>query len=178
MVIIYIYIYVGKNTQTKEQLYGPIPPFPLTIQVRWTKYNVFPRNLTVGWPIKVYLHHLCADTGCSLEDLLRVMPDRDKLQERERERERERDLRRQHDLIYILSSLCHAASTYFPDPLSPFVSLIFHFRQVLQTTSCVRANKDYHDSHQGTTVTKTFFFNLKFEWRKKEKKLWARQIIK
>ena len=39
-------------------------------------------TLTHGWasvnrPAKTYLHHLCVDTGCSLEDLLRAMDDKD-----------------------------------------------------------------------------------------------------
>ena len=35
---------------------------------------------------------LCTDTGCSLEDLLETMEDKDKWRERERERERESEL--------------------------------------------------------------------------------------
>ena len=31
----------------------------------------------VGWPAKSYIHQLCADTECHLEDLPRVMADRD-----------------------------------------------------------------------------------------------------
>ena len=31
---------------------------------------------------KIYIHQLCADTGCSLEDLLGVIDDRDGWQER------------------------------------------------------------------------------------------------
>ena len=47
---------------------------------------------SVGWPARTYLHQLCADTGCSLEDLLGAMDDRDRWRERERERERVREI--------------------------------------------------------------------------------------
>ena len=33
---------------------------------------------SVGRPIRTYLKQLCTDTGCSLEDLLEVMDNRDK----------------------------------------------------------------------------------------------------
>ena len=33
-------------------------------------------NTTVGQPVKTYIYQLCADTGCHLEDLPRVMTDR------------------------------------------------------------------------------------------------------
>ena len=44
-------------------------------------------HTSVGW---AHMHQLCAETGCHIENLFRVMVDRDGLQERERERERER----------------------------------------------------------------------------------------
>ena len=39
---------------------------------------------------RIYLHQLCADTWCTLEDLPGAMDDRERWGERERERERER----------------------------------------------------------------------------------------
>ena len=48
----------------------------------WTCTNV---HACVGWPIKCYLHQLCADTGCSLVDLPGMMDNRKRRQERERE---------------------------------------------------------------------------------------------
>ena len=45
---------------------------------------------SVGRPARTYQQQFCSDTGCSLEDLPRVMDDRDRWKERERERERER----------------------------------------------------------------------------------------
>ena len=30
---------------------------------------------SIGWPVRIYLHQLCADTGCSLEHLPGVMED-------------------------------------------------------------------------------------------------------
>ncbi len=41
---------------------------------------------SVGRPASTYLHQLCADTGCSLEDLPGAMDDRDRWRERERKR--------------------------------------------------------------------------------------------
>ena len=38
-----------------------------------------------GWPARTYIQQLCADTGCSLEDLLGTMGDRDWWQESVRE---------------------------------------------------------------------------------------------
>ena len=38
-----------------------------------------------GQPAKTYIQQLCADTGCSLEDLLGVMDDRDGWRERVKE---------------------------------------------------------------------------------------------
>ena len=40
---------------------------------------------SVGRPARTYLHQLCADTGCSLKDLLGAMEDRDEWRERVRE---------------------------------------------------------------------------------------------
>ena len=33
--------------------------------------------ISVGWPAKTYIHLLCADTGCSLEDLPGAVNNRD-----------------------------------------------------------------------------------------------------
>ena len=46
-----------------------------------------------GWPARIYIQQLCADTGCSLEDLSRAMDDR------ERWRERVKELRIVHKII-------------------------------------------------------------------------------
>ena len=40
---------------------------------------------------RTYIHELCGDTECSLEELPRAMDNRDRLPERERERERKRE---------------------------------------------------------------------------------------
>ena len=37
---------------------------------------------SVGWPARTYVHQLCADTGCNLEDLVEVMDVSDEWQER------------------------------------------------------------------------------------------------
>ena len=39
--------------------------------------------------------------------------------------------------IYIYISSWHAASTDFPDPLSPLVTLIYRSRQIIHATSCI-----------------------------------------
>ena len=44
-------------------------------------------HASVGWPARTYIHQLCVNTGCSLENLLGVMDDRDRWRERERIRE-------------------------------------------------------------------------------------------
>ena len=82
---------------------GPLSPISKTIQERrrraepcwWSKdefiSDIFQWTPThergsIDRPARTYLHQLCADTGCRLEDL----DDRDGWGERERERERER----------------------------------------------------------------------------------------
>ena len=85
-----------KQHPTKQQLYSYLLPISKTIQIRWTRHsghcwrskNVLfsdvllwtssHRRTGVGRPTRTYLQHLCTDTGCSLEDLLVAMDDRDK----------------------------------------------------------------------------------------------------
>ena len=73
---------------TKQQLYGHLPPITKTIKVRrtihaghywrskdelisdvllWTPSH---GRAKIGRPARTYIQQLCADTGCSLEDLL------------------------------------------------------------------------------------------------------------
>ena len=40
------------------------------------------RHIIIGQPIKTYIHQLCMDTGCPLEELQRVMANRDGWRER------------------------------------------------------------------------------------------------
>ena len=81
---------------TKMQLYVHLPPITKTIYIRRTKQvghcwrsknklisDVFlwtPSHgrAKVGQPVRTYLQQLCADTGCSLEDLPRAMDNKDK----------------------------------------------------------------------------------------------------
>ena len=83
-----------RQHSTKQQLYSHIPPITKTIQIRWTRHmghywrskdklisNVLLWTLShgwakIGWPARTYLQQLCADTRCSLEDLLGVMGNR------------------------------------------------------------------------------------------------------
>ena len=85
---------------TKQQLYSHLPPITKTIRVRWTRHvehcwrsrdehisNVLlwtPSHgrAKAGQPARTYLQQLCADTGCSPEDLPGAMEDRDGWQER------------------------------------------------------------------------------------------------
>ena len=88
---------------TKQQLYSHLPSITKTIQVRRTRLaghcwrsrdeliiDILMRTLShgrakVGWPARIYIQQLCADTGCRLEDLLGSMDDRDGWRERARE---------------------------------------------------------------------------------------------
>ena len=91
---------------TKQQLYGHLLPSMKTIQVRWTRHaghcwrskdELLWRSKDLllwtpsygqakaGRPARTYIRQLCVDTGYSLENLLRVMDDRDEWQERVRE---------------------------------------------------------------------------------------------
>ena len=92
-----------KQHPIKKQLYGHLLPITKSIQVRrtrhaehcwrcgdelisdillWTPSHV---QAKAGWPARTYIQQLCADTGCSLEDLPGVMNDREGWQERVRE---------------------------------------------------------------------------------------------
>ena len=84
-----------KQHPTKQHLYGHLPPIMKNIQVRWTRHvehcwrsrdelisYVFlwtPSHgwAKVGWPTRTYIQQLCADTGCSLENLPEAMNDRE-----------------------------------------------------------------------------------------------------
>ena len=88
-------IIILEATPHKKQQYGHLPPITKTIQIRQTRYsghcwrskdelisNVLlwipsHRQAKVGQPARTYLQQLCVDTGCSLEDQLRVIDDRD-----------------------------------------------------------------------------------------------------
>ena len=88
---------------TRHQLYGHQPPITKTIQVRRTKHaghcwrsrdehindvllwtHTYGRA-KAGWPARTYIQQLCEDTGCSPEDLLESMNDREKWRERVRD---------------------------------------------------------------------------------------------
>ena len=90
---------------TRHQLYSHLLPITKTIQVRRTKHvghcwrsrdqlisDVLPWTPTygrakAGRPARTHIQQLCEDTGCSPEDLLEAM------NEREKRRERVRDIR-------------------------------------------------------------------------------------
>ena len=85
---------------TRHQLYGHLPPITKTIQVRRTKHaghcwksrEELIRDVLLwtptygrakaGWPARTYVQQLCEDTGCSPEDLLETMNDKEKWRER------------------------------------------------------------------------------------------------
>ena len=97
----------SKQYPTKQQLRGHLLPISKTLQIRrtrhsghcWRSKDKFINDVllwapsheraSVRQPARTYRQQLCTDTGCSLEDLTRVMNDRDIWRERERERERE-----------------------------------------------------------------------------------------
>ena len=85
---------------TRHQLYGHLPPITKTIQARRTRHaghcwrsrhelisDVLLWTSTygrakAGRPARTYIQQLCEDTGCSPEDLLEAMNNREKLRER------------------------------------------------------------------------------------------------
>ena len=85
---------------TRHQLYGHLPPITKTIQVRWTRHaGHYKRSreelisdvllwtptygrAKAGWPAQTYIQQLSEDTGCSPEDLLKALNDREKWRER------------------------------------------------------------------------------------------------
>ena len=80
---------------TKKQLYGHRPPITKNIKIRQTRYAghcwrsrdelISDVHLWTpshgrskeGRPVRTYIQQLCADTGCSPEDLPKVMDDRE-----------------------------------------------------------------------------------------------------
>ena len=78
----------------KQQLYGHLSPLMKTIQIRPTQHvghcwrskdelisdvlQWIPSHeqAKAGWPARTYIQQLCANTGCSLEDLLGAMDNR------------------------------------------------------------------------------------------------------
>ena len=92
-----------RQQPTKQQVFGLFPPLTKTIQVRRTRHlehswrsrdelisDIVLWTLSRGWaktgrPAKTYIQRLCADIGCSLEDLPGAMDDRNGRRERVRE---------------------------------------------------------------------------------------------
>ena len=88
---------------TRHQLYGHLPLITKTIQVRQTRHtgHCWRRKdklisdvllwtpaygqAKAGRPARTYIQQLCEGTGCSLEDLLEAMNDREKWRERVRD---------------------------------------------------------------------------------------------
>ena len=87
---------------TKQQLYGQLPPVTKTIKIKQTKHaghcwrsrdelvsdvllwTSSQGRAKAGRPARTYIQQLCADTGCSLEDLPKAMDDREGWRERVR----------------------------------------------------------------------------------------------
>ena len=87
---------------TKQQLYSHLPPIRKTIKIRQTRQEGHcwrsrdelisdvllwtPSNgrAKAGYPARTYIQQLCADTGCSPEDLPKAMDDREVWRERVR----------------------------------------------------------------------------------------------
>ena len=80
---------------TKQQLDGHQPPITKTIKIRQTRHvghcwrsrdelisdvllwSPSHGQAKAGWPARTYIQQLCADTGCSPEDLPEAMDDRE-----------------------------------------------------------------------------------------------------
>ena len=87
---------------TKQQLYSHQPPITKTIKIRRTRHaghswrsrdelisdvlqwTPSHRRAKAGRPTRTYIQQLCADTGCSSEDLPKTMDDREVWRERVR----------------------------------------------------------------------------------------------
>ena len=92
-----------KQHPTKQQLYGHLPPITKTIKIRLTRHARHcwrSRHKLIsdvllwipsygrakaGWLAQTYIQQLCADTGCSPEDLPEAMDDREGWQGRVRD---------------------------------------------------------------------------------------------
>ena len=88
---------------TKQQLYGHLPPITKIIQIERTRHAGYcwrsrdelisdvllwthsHGRAKAGRPARTYIQQLCADTGCSPEDLLEAMNDREEWRERVRD---------------------------------------------------------------------------------------------
>ena len=77
---------------TKQQLYGHLPLIMKTIQVRRTRHAGYVLLWTpshgrtkTGWSAWTYIQQLCTDTGCSPEDLLEAIDNREGWWERVRD---------------------------------------------------------------------------------------------
>ena len=82
-----------RQQPTKQQLYGHLPPITITIKIRQTRHaghcwrsrdkvvndillwTTSHGRAKTGRPVRIYIQQLCADTGCSREDLQKVMDD-------------------------------------------------------------------------------------------------------
>ena len=84
----------------KQQLYSHLPPITKTIKIRWTRQAGHCRDELISdvllwtpshcwakarWPARTYIQQLCADMGCSPEDLPEAMGDREGWCERVRD---------------------------------------------------------------------------------------------
>ncbi len=66
--------YAGHCWRSKDKLINDV--------LTWTTH----RNASVGQPARTYLQQPCADAGCSLEDRLGAMDDRNGWRDRESEK--------------------------------------------------------------------------------------------
>ena len=163
----------GNQHPTTQSLFSPLPPIFQTIQIRLTRHmrhcwrskgkfindillwTTAHGHISVDWSARTWLQQPCADTRLRIEDLPRVMDNRngwhararERAREKERERKREREIMSEwgnsvlwtrfdvYIYIYIYTS-CRAASTDIPDPLSPLLPIVHRLWQVFRATSC------------------------------------------
>ena len=96
-------VYVCVCACVRHRLYGHLPPITKTIKARRTRHSGHCWRskdelisdvllwtpayglAKAGRPARTYLQQLCEDTGCSPEDLLEAMNDREKWGERVRD---------------------------------------------------------------------------------------------
>ena len=90
----------GRQHPTKQQVYGHLPPITKTIKIKQTRHvghcwrsrdelisdvllwTPSHGRAKAGCPAWTYIQQLCADTGCSPEDLPKAMDDREAWRER------------------------------------------------------------------------------------------------
>ena len=154
---------------TKQQLYGHLPPITKIIKIRQTRYAghcwrsrdefisdvllwiTSHRWAKAGPPAWTNIQRLCADTGCSPEDLLEAMDDREGC----RERVRVLMARYVDDDIYILDSLYWYIFSYWIHYIHVYtywIHLYWIMNPVWMNPICIHIHYIHIYIHTGSIV--------------------------